>query len=177
MAGLVGAKERKNGRSLSREELRILVREGSDLPTVVPEMREMIERIFDFKSRTADHVMVPLDRVTLAPADSTVGDVRRLMETSGHSRIPLVNAASGEISGYIRAVDLVGQDDGNPAAPLAQEPLFTNLPDPIDHLLPQFQTAGRHLALVRERTGKVVGILTLEDVLEEIVGEIEDEFD
>jgi putative hemolysin len=177
IAGLVGAKERRDGRSLSREELRILVTEGSDLPTVIPEMREMIERIFDFKSRTADQVMVPLDRVTLAPIDCTVGDIRRLMEESGHSRIPLMDARSGEIPGYVRAVDLVGQEDGNPAVPLVCEPLFTRPPDPIDHLLPQFQTAGRHLALVRERTGKVVGILTLEDVLEEIVGEIEDEFD
>ncbi len=177
VAGIVGAKERRNDAALSREELRILVTEGSDLPTVIPEMREMIERIFDFKSRTADRVMVPIDKVSLAPIDSTVRDIRRLVEESGHSRIPLMDPATKEIPGYIRAVDLVGLEDGEPVAPLAREPLLIRPPDPIDHLLPQFQTAGRHLALVRERNGKVVGILTLEDVLEEIVGEIEDEFD
>jgi magnesium and cobalt transporter len=120
--------------------------------------------------------MVPLEKVKAASRDVTVGDLRDLVRESGHSRIPLYEGNREMITHFVRAADLVGKDP-EAEVTFAVPALEVGAEEPISAILQRFQSVGRHLAVVCDAGGRARGILTLEDVVEEIVGDIEDEYE
>ncbi|MGY5883789.1 hemolysin family protein [Modestobacter lacusdianchii] len=150
-------------------------RESGDLPA---ELSMMLDRILDFPRRDVEHAMVPRSRVATVPETTTLGDLRRLM-AQGHSRYPVLAAGSEDVVGVVQLADLLRTREPDTAlvAAIARPPLVVSslaaLPDALD----QLTRAGQQLACVIDEYGGFTGVLTLEDLAEELVGEITDEHD
>lgn len=166
----------------SENELRTLVRQSQQEGLIAEVERTFTENVFGFGDRRAREVMVPRPDVrTLDTGDDLAAAVRRSVET-GHTRLPVCEPEGGldAVVGLLHAKDLLpviaeGRDVG--LRELVRPVL--RVPDAlrVDELLRRLRSDRQHLSLVEDEHGTVVGLVTLEDVLEEIVGEIEDEFD
>jgi putative hemolysin len=135
-------------------------------------------RIARFASKSARDVMVPLVDVCAVPDVATVGDVVSLMRERGFSRVPVFHERMFNTTGVVSSLDLLDVvDPGLPVTGVVREPLFVPESKALPELLATLRTQGRNLAVVVDEYGGAVGLVTLEDLVEEIVGEIEDEYD
>ena len=162
---------------VTKEEIELLLKESHEAGVLRREEKEMIAEIFRFGETTVREAMVPLIDVTAAPESATVAELLRLIAEVGHSRIPIYRERVDRIVGTITATDLAGVDDGRTAAELASPPRIVPESAPIESVLSDLRSAGRHMAIVVDEYGGAAGILTMEDIVEEIVGEIDDEYD
>lgn len=138
----------------------------------------LIARIARFAGKTAGEAMVPLVDVCAVPDDASVGDVVARVRERGFSRLPVFHEQSSNATGIVSALDLLGVLELEcPVGPFVREPLFVPASKPLPELFGTLRAEGRNLALVVDEYGGAVGLLTVEDVVEEIVGEIEDEYD
>jgi len=182
LAGVAGTLPVITSRSAhTEEEIKILVEGSAEEGVLEEEEKEMIHSIFEFTDMVARQVMVPrIDMATL-PADATVDDALRLIEERGHSRVPVYEETVDRIVGIVHAKDLLrplreGRFDV-PLQQLMREPIFVPEGKKLDELLQEFRAAHAQMAIVVDEFGGTSGLVTLEDVLEEIVGEIQDEYD
>jgi CBS domain containing-hemolysin-like protein len=141
---------------------------------------ELIHRVFEFREKVARDVMVPRTDVVAVEVDTAVPEIIRLLAEEGHSRMPVYRESLDQIEGVLHARDLV---------PLLAHPELIVLRDilrpahfvpwskPIDELLREMQRRHLHMAFVVDEHGGIMGLCTIEDVLEQIVGDIRDEFD
>lgn len=158
---------------LSAEELRELVSTHRGL---TPEQREMISGALDIQDRVLREILIPRRTVVMLSSDLSTKDAREELSHSGHSRAPVVHARNlDEVVGVVHLRDLM--DDSTPVSESARPAL--QLPDslPVSEALQRFKAEREQFAVVIDERGGVAGIVTLEDVLEEIVGEIYDETD
>jgi putative hemolysin len=178
---LVGSHSRAQFPSVSQDELLAMVETGKDEGVIEASAASMTEGVFGLGDRRARELMVPRVDLAALPADGTVADARRLFLSRGHSRMPVYNGDLDHVIGVLHMKDLlslIGSDlDSRPIAPLVRPPLYVPEGQMADTLLRQLQRERRHLAIVIDEHGGTAGILTLEDLLEEIVGEIADEYD
>jgi CBS domain containing-hemolysin-like protein len=138
----------------------------------------LVARIARFASRTAGDAMVPHVDVCAVPDTATVGDVVTLVQQRGYSRLPVFHERMFNALGIVASLDLLGVVDPHlPVTAVMREPLFVPESKPLDELLATLQHEGRNLALVVDEYGGMVGLVTVEDLIEEIVGQIEDEYD
>jgi CBS domain containing-hemolysin-like protein len=150
-------------------------RESGDLPA---ELSMLVDRILDFPDRDVEHAMIPRPRVGTVETTDTLGQLRELM-AEGHSRYPVLDAETGDVAGVVHLPDLLTtpEPDTAPVTTIARECLvvstFTRLPE----ALRQLTDTGNQLACVIDEYGGFAGVLTLEDLAEELVGEITDEHD
>ena len=145
-----------------------------------PEQKELFEDIISFHNKTASEIMVP--RVDMVDID-VAWDFHRMLQfalESGYSRIPVYEGSEDNIRGILYLKDLIPYKD-KPAdfdwTMLIREALFIPENKPLDDLLEEFRSTKRHIAVVVDEYGGTSGIVTMEDLLEEIVGEITDEYD
>jgi len=141
---------------------------------------EMIRRILDFDEMTAEQVMVPRPDVQAIELGSSLEEVREIVAKDGHSRFPVYQEIPDAIVGTLYAKDLLSVDPSDPKTTLAdllRPTHYAPTTQPINVLLREFQRQKVHMAVVIDEFGGMAGIVTLEDILEEIVGEIEDEYD
>ncbi|MBZ0265471.1 hemolysin family protein, partial [bacterium] len=140
--------------------------------------REMIHSIFEFVETEVQEVMIPrIDMIVLSDTAS-VEEAVTLIQEKGHSRIPVFHEDIDHIVGLLYAKDLIGKPLSNGTiASLTREAHFVPEGKLISALLKEFQQENRHMAVVVDEYGGTEGLITLEDVLEEIVGEIQDEYD
>ena len=146
-----------------------------------PHEEEMIRSILKLDQTTAREIMVPRMDIVAAEATSSLGVVSELMWTGGHSRIPVYEETIDNIVGVVHSRDLLrqlatGSQDVDLAG-IARTPLFIPVSKRLDDLLREFQEQHVQVAVVVDEYGGTTGLVTIEDLLEEIVGEIEDEFD
>ena len=150
---------------------------------IVEEAEErMIWRILSYDDLVVRQVMVPRPEVVSLACDTPMREVDELIVQEGHSRYPVYEGARDNIIGILHAKDLLraNYDDETPLdehRELVRPPFFTPTIKPINDLLREFQSHKKHMAIVVDEFGGMAGIITLEDVLEEIVGEISDEYD
>src|SRR5215207_9697935 len=150
-------------------------RERGDLPA---ELSMLLDRILDFPNRDVEHAMIPRPRVGTVADTDTIGHLRVLM-AAGHSRYPVLQSGTGDVLGVVQLADLMSttEPDTAPVTAIARECLvvstFTSLPD----ALRQLADTGNQLACVIDEYGGFAGVITLEDLAEELVGEITDEHD
>jgi CBS domain containing-hemolysin-like protein len=150
-------------------------RESGDLPV---ELSMMLDRILDFPRRAVEHAMIPRSRVDTVEDTDTIGHVRELM-AHGHSRYPVLAAGTQDVVGVVHLVDLLtaAEPDTAPVTTMARPPLvvshLTSLPDVLRLLM----ESTNQLACVVDEYGGFTGVITLEDLAEELVGEITDEHD
>jgi CBS domain containing-hemolysin-like protein len=150
-------------------------RERGDLPA---ELSMMLDRILDFPNRDVEHAMIPRPRVGTVANTDTIGHLRELM-AAGHSRYPVLETGTGDVVGVVHLADLLStREPGTaPVSAIARECLvvstFTSLPD----ALRQLADSNDQMACVIDEYGGFAGVITLEDLAEELVGEITDEHD
>ena len=175
---LTGTKEPKDTPFVTREELRLIVKmskKGSDLTY---EEATMIDRLFDFSHTTVKEAMIPLIEIAAVEETATVKEVIELIGKKGHSRLPVYQKRIDNIIGVVNSFDLLDSYSGNqPITSLIHSAPYVPESKPIDDLLIEMQKQRNHLSIVVDEYGGTVGIITLEDILEEIVGEIKDEYD
>ncbi|MEO7745194.1 MAG: hemolysin family protein [Actinomycetota bacterium] len=163
------------------QELASLVRRSADAGTLDESTARLVTRSLNFGERTAADVMTPRLRCVVVHRDDTAADVVRLARTSGHSRFPVVDEGLDDVIGVVhvkRAVAVPHERRGEvPAAALASEALLVPETVRLDPLLVQLRAQGLQLAVVVDEYGGTSGVVTLEDVVEEIVGEVADEHD
>ena len=175
---LTGARHTSQLPFISREDLHLVVKKsGPEVDLETPE-RRIIHRILQFSLRTVKEVMVPLIRVAAIPDTLTVGQALEEFRTSRFSRLPVYHGRIDNLIGVLHDFDLLGEDGMDSPIRAFMRPV-TYVPElkKIDRLLSEMQRQGIHLAAVVDEYGGAVGIVTIEDLLEEIVGEIADEFD
>lgn len=180
VVGLRGAPEARTP-FVTRQELEVLVEEPSE-GDVQPVERKMIGRIFTFGDLDVADVMVPLVDLSAVGEDGTVEDVIERIEKDGHSRIPVYREKVNHIVGVIHARDILalGPEAGGPLLSrpgLIREAYYIPETKPADDLLSDLQREKHELAVVVDEYGGCVGVVTVEDLVEEIVGEISDEYD
>jgi len=165
---------------VAAEEFKAVAQE-EDTPRLQDEKREILHSIFEFGGTTTREIMVPRIDMVMADADTPRRDALLLIAEHGHSRIPVYEGSVDRILGAIHVKELVrdGQvvGDGTPIREFVRPVMFVPETKKIDELLHEFQERRTHLAIVVDEYGGTSGMVTLEDVLEEIVGEIEDEYD
>ncbi len=167
--------------NLSEDEIKTLIEISEERGELEQEEKEMIQGIFEFSETTVREIMVPRVDIISLPVTATLQDVIRVVNTEGHSRIPLYQEHLDNIAGIIHVKDLLphlGEGDMKlDLASLMRKANFVPEGKKIDELLRQFQREKFHMAIVVDEYGGTAGLVTLEDVLEEIVGEIQDEYD
>lgn len=160
-------------------EIEELITEGEKRGIISEDEGEMIQGIFSFRDTTAREIMVPRTDVTAVSADTTLEEVVKVIVESGHSRIPVYENTLDNIIGIIHAKDLLkywGQT-GTEARSLVRAPYFIPETKKISAALAELRNKKSHLAVVVDEYGGMAGILTLEDIIEEIIGDIMDEYD
>jgi CBS domain containing-hemolysin-like protein len=166
----------------TEDELRSLVRQSAGSGLIDADEGRFTENVFTFGDRRAREVMVPRPKVQFVTTDASLNDVVARIRETGLTRLPVCRPEGGldAAVGVIHAKDLLVAvaGDANPPLESIARPV-EHVPESllIDELLEQLRRQREHFAIVVDEHGTAVGIVTLEDVLEEIVGEIEDEFD
>ncbi len=170
----------RQGPFSSEIELRELVDMASTSGVVDEGERQMIHSVFELGDTIARDVMVPRPDVVWAERDTPVDKVVRLALKSGYSRLPVLGEGIDDIVGVAYLKDLVRAQAERPDAALAdvmRRAVFVPDSKRVDELLKEMQAARNHMAIVVDEYGGTAGVVTIEDILEEIVGEITDEYD
>ena len=166
---------------VTESEVITLIEHGEEEGVIDTGEREMIERIFNFNDLKAEDVMTPRRQVFRLDGRRTLREVLPSILEQNYSRIPLYKEDPDEIVSLVILRDLIGVIASGKLdmsiADLGQEPLFTPANTPIDELIRTLKTRSIHLAVVVDEHGAMVGVVSLEDLLEELVGEIYDETD
>ena len=165
----------------SVEELTLLIRSSGDRGALDADEVTLLNRSLRFREKTADDAMVPRVAIVGVAADERVADLIAVAVATGHSRFPVYAADLDDIVGLVHVKDVFRLAPEVRAESSVREiagPVVA-VPEtrPLDDLLTDLQSAGAHLAVVVDEYGGTAGIVTLEDLLEEIVGEISDEYD
>ncbi len=165
---------------VSDEQIETLIDQSQESGLLDAAGGEMIRRILDFDEMTAEQVMVPRTDVQSIEIDTPPNEARDFVIQDGHSRFPVYEEVPDKVTGTLYAKDLLACDltDLDLTLKQLQRPAYyAPTTQPINVLLHEFQRQKVHMAVVIDEFGGMAGIVTLEDILEEIVGEIEDEYD
>jgi putative hemolysin len=163
---------------VSREELKALLAMEPDEADVTTVEAEMIDKIFDLGDTTVREVMVPLVEVAMLPESATPADAIALIGQRGFSRIPIYAQRETDVLGVVTAMDLLKRGaEVATLADLRRSVAYVPETKRIDDLLREMQRSRTHMAVVVDEYGGSTGVVTLEDILEQIVGEIQDEHD
>jgi CBS domain containing-hemolysin-like protein len=174
----------RNGPFASEIELREVVDMAQQRGVVAADERRMIQSVFELGDTPAREVMVPRTEMIWIESDSSADQAIALAVRSGHSRIPVIGDNVDDVVGVVYLKDCVQQTyysatGGRDTAVTEVMRLAVFVPDskPLDALLREMQRDRNHMALLVDEYGAIAGLVTIEDVLEEIVGEIADEYD
>ena len=167
---------------ISTEELKLLVERGGEQGILEAEEEQMIHAVIELGDRRVHEVMVPRTSIVALPSTASLTEIIDKVVEEGHSRIPVFTESVDEIVGILYAKDLLPfLKEGPSARPnlraLLRTPVFVPESMTIDDLLHELQRRKVHIAIVLDEYGGTAGLVTIEDLLEEIVGEIQDEYD
>jgi CBS domain containing-hemolysin-like protein len=165
-------------KSFSRDQILQVLSLDSQTIALDDAERTMIHKIFNFGEITVEQCMVPLVQLTAIRDDSTLEEAHQLAVDTGFSRFPVFHERMHNIIGILNTFDLLNQPIGSsPIAHLIRPAHYIPPNKKIDDLLKELQKRGLHMGVVVDEYGGCIGLTTVEDLLEEIVGEIEDEYD
>lgn len=167
----------------SEEELRQVVDRVDEYERIEEQDRELVRSVLELGDTRVRAVMVPRTEMITVPAATSVRKALSLFVRSGYSRVPVVGESVDDLVGVLYLKDLLRHRysaegvDGEPVGPLARRPVYVPESKPVDDLLREMQSTSSHIAMVVDEYGGVAGLVTIEDALEEIVGELTDEHD
>jgi CBS domain containing-hemolysin-like protein len=165
------------------EEIRTIVSEGHRGGLLEDEAREMIEGVMDLGDAYVSQIMTPRTDMHMVQVDTPWDQLLSEVIESGHTRIPVYDKTRDDVVGILYSKDLLPElatgdhESRTPIRELVRKPLFVPETKAVDDLLQMFQRLRTHIAVVLDEYGGVSGLVTIEDALEEIVGEIDDEYD
>lgn len=165
---------------LAQEELELLMEEAVHEGLFLPEERRIVQGIAQLEGKTAREIMQPRPKVVALPAEADALQAVEVFQKSGVSRLPLFRSTLDKIVGVLHAKDLLQAlllEKGGSLQKIMRHPLFVPEGITLNRLLGEFKRRQTHIAIVVDEYGGTSGIVTLEDILEEIVGEIWDEYD
>jgi putative hemolysin len=177
----LGGRVRADAPMVTEEEIQILVRMGEEQGVLEQEEREMIHSIFEFGDTVVREVMVPRVDMVAVEADEPVETLLDIIRTHGHSRVPVYEGTVDQIVGLVHVKDLLadrreGRLEGK-ARDFARPPYFVPDTKRLDELFKEMRRKKVHMAIAVDEYGGTAGLVTIEDLLEEIVGPIQDEYD
>jgi CBS domain containing-hemolysin-like protein len=164
----------------SPEEIRMLVEQSGEGGSLGEENARLLEGVFEFSEKTAEEVMTPRTEMISLEADLTVEDAADLVAAAGRSRYPVYTESLDEIVGVVLAKDILRalrQQPGLTLKRISRQPLFVPGTRDVEDVLADMKRLKTHLAVVLDEYGGTAGLVTMEDLLEEIVGDILDEYD
>lgn len=167
-----------NDKEVTEEEIRMMVDVGSESGNIEDSEKEMIDNVFEFNDKEVSEVMTHRTKIVALPDDASYRDAIKIATEERFSRIPIYMGTIDNIVGILHIKDLLGVTDQTFAlSELMREPLIVHESRKISSLFEQMKTSGTQIAVIVDEYGGTMGICTIEDMLEELVGSITDEFD
>lgn len=167
--------------SMISDEILTVVDEGQREGLIEREARTMIHRVIEMREVDASNIMTPRTEIISLPITATLEEARKLLIEEGHSRVPVIGENTDDIRGILYAKDLLkcvnGHAENLSLEDVIRDPLYVPETTGVDALLQTMKTERVQMAIVLDEYGGVSGLVTMEDVLEEIVGDIDDEYD
>ena len=169
----------KNKDTLTEEELKTIVDVSHESGIIETEEREMIHNVFDFSDALAKEIMTPRIDMTFVKADSSYRDILEIYREDHYTRMPVFEDTNDNVIGILNMKDLLLYEDVEhfSVSNILREPFFTYEKKNTAELFLEMQTKSINMAIVLDEYGITAGMVTMEDLLEEIVGEIHDEYD
>ncbi len=167
----------KPGPFVTREDLKTLVREGEQHGVLSPDERAMIHRVFELSGKRARDIMIPRKAMICVEHDTSVKGFLDMVRRSRFTRMPVHNRAADKFTGIINVFHTLSQgEEANigerTVSEFARPPLFIPETMPVDDIFPRLRKARQPMCLVTDPVGRVAGLITTEDILEEIVGKL-----
>ena len=167
-----------NDKEVTEEEIRMMVDVGSESGNIEDTEREMIDNVFEFNDKEVSEVMTHRKKIIALPDDATYKEAVRVASEERYSRIPVYNGTIDDIVGILHIKDLLGvSEETYDLSELMRDPLIVHESRKISSLFEQMKKGGLQMAVIVDEYGGTMGICTIEDMLEELVGSITDEFD
>ena len=165
----------------SIEEIEYLIRSSGETGTIAPDAVDLLNRSLRFNDKDVADALTPRVHVTGLPLDATVGDLVELTRESGHSRYPVYGDDLDDVRGVVDISAVFSLPEANrssvPVERIMREPTVVPETRELNHILDDFRRVETDLLIVLDEHGGMAGVLTLEDVLEEIAGDVDDEYD
>ncbi len=172
----------KNDKTVTEEEIRMMVDVGSESGNIEDNEKEMIENVFEFNDKEVSEIMTHRKKIVSLPIDAEYDEVMKVAREEKFTRIPVYRETIDDIEGILHIKDLLGitpPDDGHPfiLSKYIRDPLVVHETRKISSLFGEMKNSGMQMAVIVDEYGGTMGICTIEDILEELVGNISDEFD
>ncbi|MBR5357811.1 MAG: HlyC/CorC family transporter [Clostridiales bacterium] len=172
----------KNDKIVTEEEIRMMVDVGSESGNIEDNEKEMIENVFEFNDKEVAEIMTHRKKIVSLPIDAEYDEVMKIAREEKFTRIPVYRETIDDIEGILHIKDLLGitpPDDGHPfiLSKYIRDPLVVHETRKISSLFGEMKNSGMQMAVIVDEYGGTMGICTIEDILEELVGNISDEFD
>ena len=181
LSGADAQPEPEPEQAMSQEVLNVVAEHEGDGEVVDPAQKQMIEAVFELPLTTAGEIMTPRTEIQAIQIGATPHEVRDAILRDGHSRIPVYDQTIDNIIGILYAKDLIqfidSADRFKDIRPVLREALMVPKSKSVRELLAEFKARKVHIAIVLDEYGGTAGLVTIEDVIEELVGEIQDEYE
>lgn len=172
---IIGKRERK--KIVTEEEIKAMLDLGVEHGTIEKDEKEMVEEVFDFNETKAVEVFVPREKVVYLNEDDCIEDLIKKSVETGYSRFPVCRKDLDDIVGMVHIKDALLKDKNAPIKDIVRDIIKIPPGMKIDDVLREMQRRKIHMAVLQSKDGKTIGVVTLEDLIEEIFGEIKDEHD
>lgn len=167
-----------NDKEVTEEEIRMMVDVGSESGNIEDTEREMIDNVFEFNDKEVSEVMTHRKKIVAIPDDASYKDALKVATEERYSRIPIYTGTIDTIVGILHIKDLLGvNEETYDLSELMRDPLIVHESRKISSLFSEMKKGGLQMAVIVDEYGGTMGICTIEDMLEELVGSITDEFD
>lgn len=174
-------KQLVQGEPKNQEDLVSLLRDAQIRSLISSETLAMIEGAISFSKMRVRDIMVPKNQMVCIEQEADFKDIIKKVTQTGHSRFPVIDEDSDEIIGILHAKDLLSYQSSDTGSfdllDICRKPTFVPESRRLDSLLSEFRSLKNHMAIVVDEYGEVSGFVTIEDLIEQIIGDIEDEFD
>ncbi len=177
LSRLVGGGHNGQSPFTLREEIKTMMQMSLEEGDIEPMEKDMIRRLFNFGETTAHEVMMPLIDVVAIERDSSCRDAVKVATETSHARIPVYHERVDRLVGIVDTLELLGVDGEQPILPFIKEVSYTTAGKSIQDLLIDMRKAGDQVTVVVDEFGGAAGIVSLEDILEEVVEDLQDEYD
>lgn len=171
----VGKEKRKE--VVTEKEIKVMLDLGVEQGTIEKDEKELVEEVFDFDETKAIEVYIPKEEMVCLHENDKVKDLIKKAVETGYSRFPVYRENLDDIVGMVHVKDALMKDENTPIKKIMRDILKITPAMKIDDVLREMQKRKVHMAILQSKDGKTLGIVTLEDLIEEIFGEIRDEHD
>ncbi|MEK7712425.1 MAG: hemolysin family protein [Nitrospirota bacterium] len=180
---MLGGKKKPVSPFVTEEEIKTMINIGEEEGTLEEEEKQMLHKVFEFGDKVVTEAMVPRTEIVSISDDSTVGDALKLVLEEGYSRYPVVKENIDSVTGILYVKDIVKQmaqgkiENYTPITEIVREAYYIPENKMVTELLDEMQKNKFQIAIVMDEYGGTAGLITLEDIMEEIVGGLQDEFE